>query len=138
MNPVLRNILALLLGLVVCLVVNGLLIAISGSVIPPPEGVDVNDVKSIAANIERFEMKHFVFPFLAHTLGSLVGAFVTARLCATHKMTLALVVGGFHLLGGIMAATMIPAPTWFIVLDLAGAYLPMAWLGGRLARRGAH
>jgi hypothetical protein len=28
---------------------------------------------------------------------------------------------------------MLPAPMWFNVVDLVGAYLPMAWLGGRLA-----
>jgi hypothetical protein len=30
---------------------------------------------------------------------------------------------------------MIPAPTWFIALDLLAAYLPMAWLGLLLADR---
>jgi hypothetical protein len=30
---------------------------------------------------------------------------------------------------------MIPAPMWFIALDLAVAYLPMAWVGVSLGRR---
>lgn len=30
---------------------------------------------------------------------------------------------------------MIPAPTWFIALDLVVAYIPMAWLGLTLANR---
>ncbi len=30
---------------------------------------------------------------------------------------------------------MIPAPMWFLVLDLAVAYLPMAWAGLWLGRR---
>jgi hypothetical protein len=46
---------------------------------------------------------------------------------------MALTVGGLHLVGGIAAAFMIPAPAWFIVVDLVVAYLPMAWLGGRIA-----
>ena len=29
---------------------------------------------------------------------------------------------------------MIPAPAWFIALDLIVAYIPMAWIGGRLGR----
>ncbi|MEO8068374.1 MAG: hypothetical protein ABI599_11830 [Flavobacteriales bacterium] len=137
MHPILRNLLALIAGLVVCLMVNGLLIRISGSVIPPPAGVDVNDMKSIAAHMDEFRPKHLLFPFLAHALGSLIGAFVAAVLAATRKMTWAWVVGSFHLLGGIMAAVLIPAPIWFIVLDLVVAYLPMAWLGGRFAKRRA-
>ena len=30
------------------------------------------------------------------------------------------------------ASFMIPAPTWFIALDLLAAYIPMAWLGIRM------
>lgn len=32
-----------------------------------------------------------------------------------------------------MNAFMLPSPTWFTILDLAGAYIPMAYLGGKLA-----
>lgn len=137
MHPILRNILSVIVGLIVCGAVNMVLIMISASVIPPPEGVDVNDAASIAAHIDLFQPRHFLFPFLAHAMGSLVGAFVAAKIAASYKMTFAFVVGGIHLLGGIMAATMIPAPLWFILLDLGVAYLPMAWLGGRFANRGA-
>lgn len=27
---------------------------------------------------------------------------------------------------------LIPAPTWFIALDIIGAYIPMACIGGKL------
>ena len=57
---------------------------------------------------------------------------VAALIAANHKLTFALVVGGLHLIGGILAAFMIPAPAWFVVLDLVVAYLPMAWVGGFL------
>ncbi|MEX1132482.1 MAG: hypothetical protein WEC15_04585 [Flavobacteriales bacterium] len=133
MNPTLRNVLAVLTGIIVCMMVNGVLIAVSASVIPPPEGVDPNDMESIKANADKFLPEHFLFPFLAHALGSLVGAFVAVLLSASRAMSLAVIVGGVHLLGGIAAAFMIPAPTWFVVADLALAYLPMAWIGGRLA-----
>lgn len=137
MSPLLRNILAVIIGAVVCMLVNGMLIKVSASAIPPPEGVNVNDMESIKAHIGEFQPKHFIFPFLAHALGSLFGGIVAALIAASRRMTLALVVGGVHLLGGIMAAFMIPAPTWFIALDLGVAYLPMAWIGGKLGGRGA-
>lgn len=76
-----------------------------------------------------------MFPFLAHALGTLVGALVTFRLATSRKTALAWVVGIVGLAGGIAAARTIPAPTWFVALDLLGAYLPMAWLGSMLARR---
>lgn len=34
-----------------------------------------------------------------------------------------------------MAAFMIPAPVWFILVDLILAYLPMAYFGGKLAAK---
>ena len=137
MSPIIRNILAVIAGLVVGGIVNFALVAVSAVVIPPPAGVDPTNMESLQASIHLFEAKHFVFPFLAHALGTLVGAAVAAFIAASHKMTLALIVGAFYLLGGIMAATMIPAPTWFIILDLVAAYIPMAWIGGKLGSGGS-
>ena len=77
--------------------------------------------------------KHFVMPFLAHALGTLVGAFVCALIAAGNKMRLALLIGAIFLVGGIMNVYMLPSPKWFAVLDIVVAYLPMAWLGGNMA-----
>ncbi len=137
MNPVLRNVLAVVAGLVLGSIVNMGLITVSGSVIPPPEGVDATDMESLKASMHLFEPRHFVFPFLAHALGTLAGALAAAALGASHKAKLALGVGAFFLLGGVINVFMLPAPGWFAALDLVGAYLPMAWLGGRLGGRGA-
>lgn len=133
MNPLIRNILAVIAGLIIGGVVNMTLINLSGRVIPPPAGVDVTNLESIKASVHLFEAKHFIFPFLAHALGSLAGAFTVALIAASHKMNFALGLGVFHLLGGIVASFLIPAPMWFIALDLFVAYIPMAWLGGKLA-----
>jgi hypothetical protein len=35
----------------------------------------------------------------------------------------------------VAASFMIPAPAWFIALDLLVAYLPMAWLATQLGAR---
>ena len=133
MNPILRNILAVIAGVFAGGAVNMGLILLGASLLPPPAGVDVNDVASINAHIGEYSIAQLLSPFLAHALGTLAGAFVAAKLAASRKMALAMVIGGVNLLGGIMAVQMIPsAPLWFDVLDLGFAYLPMAWLGGRL------
>jgi uncharacterized membrane protein YqgA involved in biofilm formation len=133
MNPVVRNILAVVAGAVIGGVVNMGLIQVSGSVIPPPAGADMTTAEGIKAALPMLEPKHFIFPFLAHALGCLAGAFVAAKIAATNKMRLAMMIGLLTLVGGISAAFMIPAPTWFIVMDLVLAYLPFAYLGGILA-----
>lgn len=131
----LKNILAVVLGFILGGSVNMGLIMVSGSIIPPPAGVDPTNMESLKASMHLFEAKHFIFPFLAHALGTLVGAFIAAKVASSHKMTFALVIGGFFMLGGITNAFLLPAPIWFIVLDIVVAYLPMAWLGGKLGAK---
>ncbi len=133
MNPVVKNILAVVAGLVVGSIVNMGIIMASGSIIPPPAGADLSTTEGVNAAMPLFEPKHFLMPFLAHALGTLVGAFVAAYIAASRKMTFAMVIGAFFLLGGTAAVLMLPAPMWFSALDLIVAYIPMAYLGGKLA-----
>lgn len=130
---ILRLILAIVLGLVAGSVVNMALVLAGGQLVAPPPGADMATAEGIRAALPLLEPRHFLFPFLAHALGTLVGAFVAAKLASTRKPVAALVVGLCFLAGGILAARMIPAPSWFIALDLLVAYLPFAWLGHRLA-----
>lgn len=134
MNPILKNIIGVLVGVIVFMLVNGFLIQISGSIIPYPEGYDPSDMDSVTATIHLLETKHFIMPFLAHALGTIIGALLTVKIVATRKMTFAMVIGFLGMLGGIAAVMMIPGPTWFAVVDLVLAYIPMAWLGWRLGR----
>jgi hypothetical protein len=131
---VLRNILAVVVGMIVGGGVNMAFVIASPLVIPPPAGVDVSDLQSLSASIHLFEPKHFVFPFLAHAVGTLVGALLAYLVAASHRPVFAYVIGVCFLAGGIAAARMIPAPAWFVVLDLAAAYVPMAFLGTLLGR----
>lgn len=128
MNPIIRNILAVIVGLVVGSVVNMSLIMVSGSIIPPPEGADVTTVEGLKASIHLFEPKHFVFPFLAHALGTFVGALLAALIASNRKLIFAMVISVFFLVGGIANVMMLPAPMWFNMLDIVGAYLPMGYV----------
>ncbi len=134
MNPKLKNILAIIAGIVGGGIVNMGIVSLSGSVIPPPEGVDPSSMESLKENMHLFGPQHFVMPFLAHALGTLAGALLAALIASTRKMTFALVIGFFFLAGGIMMVFMVPSPVWFAILDLAVAYIPMAWLGGKLGK----
>lgn len=135
MNPIVRNTLAVISGLVVGSAINMGIIMISSSIIPPPEGVDNTTMEGLKAGIHLFQPKHFLFPFVAHAIGTLAGALLTAVISANRKMLLALVVGVFFLAGGIANILMLPSPMWFTIVDLTGAYIPMAFLGGKLILR---
>ena len=132
MNPILKNILAIIAGAVIGSVVNMGIIMMSSSVIPPPEGADVTTVEGLKASMHLFEPKHFIMPFLAHALGTLVGAFVAAKIATNHKMRFAMAIGLLFLAGGITNIVMLPSPIWFTILDIGVAYIPMAYFAGKL------
>jgi len=94
-------------------------------------------MEGLRSTIHLFKPRHFIFPFLAHATGTLVGAWIASRLCATRPLTCAMVVGVLFLIGGATMAFSLPEALAFNVIDLAVAYLPMAWLGYRLSGRKA-
>jgi hypothetical protein len=132
MNSVSRNVLAVVVGLMAGTLVNMALVMIGPRVIPLPAGVDP---RNFGASIHLLEAKHLLFPWLAHALGTLAGALVAFLMAGSYRPIFAFVIGVLFLGGGIAACFMIPAPIWFMALDLLGAYLPMAWIATRLGRR---
>ena len=101
----------------------------------PIAGFDLNDMNSLASLMPTLDPMYFIFPFLAHALGTLVGALLAGRIATTHKMKFSMAIGGLFLVGGIMINFMLPGPTWFAVVDVLIAYIPMAWIGGKLAQK---
>lgn len=130
-----RNVLAVVAGVLVGGAVNMALVVVGPQFVPPPPGADMTTAEGLAAAMPLLGPRHFVFPFLAHALGTLAGALTAYLVAASWKPGIAHVVGASFLAGGIAAAFMIPAPAWFIALDLLAAYVPMAWLGTRIGER---
>jgi len=135
MNPIVKNIIAVIAGFILGSIINMSLITVSGSIIPAPNGADVTTLEGLTATIHLFEPKHFLFPFLAHALGTLAGAFITAFLAANNKLILAVVIGTIFLFGGISMIISLTAPMWFNITDVIFAYIPMAFLGYFLASK---
>ncbi len=130
MRPVIINILAVAAGIVIGSAVNMGIIMISGSIIPPPDGADVTTMEGLKASMHLFQPRHFILPFLAHTIGTFAGALLTAIIAQNHKMKFAMGIGVYFLVGGIANIIMLPSPLWFTIFDLVAAYIPMAYLAG--------
>ena len=124
-----RNVVGTVLGLIVGGNVNMALINISTDIIPGPAGADVKTMTGLQKSIHLFEPKHFLMPFLAHALGTLVAALLASLIGKSHRKRIALTTGVVFFVGGAMAVSMLPAPLWFNIADLTLAYIPMALLG---------
>lgn len=129
----LRNVIAAVAGALAGSMVNLAIIGVGPLLIPLPEGVDLSDPEKIKESILLLEPIHFLSPWLAHALGTLVGAFVAALISVNKDLVISMIVGALFLLGGIMMVWMVGGPLWFILSDLLGAYAPMAYLGWFLA-----
>ena len=128
MKTIFKNILALLAGGLIGMAVNMGLIISGNQLIPFEDGIN-------PMNATMWEIKYFIFPFLAHAIGTLSGAFIAARFSASYHMIFAICIGISFLLGGITMVFILPAPTWFVVVDLFLAYIPMSWLGWKISNK---
>ena len=128
MKTIIRNTLALFAGGLIGMVVNMGLIITGNQLIPFED--DMNPM-----NAMNWELKYFIFPFLAHAIGTLSGAYIAAKFSDRYHMIFAICIGLFFLLGGITMVFILPAPVWFIILDLVIAYIPMSWLGWKMSNK---
>jgi hypothetical protein len=126
MKKVFRNITAILAGVIIGMVVNMGLIVAGDRLIPLADGME-------PMNATMWELKYLLFPFLAHAIGTLAGAYIAARFSSNHHRLFALSIGAFFLLGGTYMVFVLPAPLWFISVDLILAYIPMGWVGWKLS-----
>lgn len=135
MNDTIKSVLAIIAGFLVGSVINGGIVAFGPVLIPPPPGVDMSTMESLAETIHLMGPINFLVPFLAHALGTLAGASIACAIETRRRKMVAIIMGCLFLMGGIAASVMIPAPLWFIVVDLLLAYIPMAWLGLEISDR---
>jgi hypothetical protein len=132
---IIRNILAVVVGAFLGGLVNMAIVMVGPMLIAPPAGADMTTVEGLTAAMPMLQPKHFIAPFLALAIGTLVGALIDYLISASYRNVLAYVVGVLFLIGCISACFLIPAPIWFMALDLIVAYIPMAWLGIMIGRK---
>jgi hypothetical protein len=135
MNATLRNILVTVSGAFTGAIVNMALVISGSGIIAPPPGVDLTTPEGLAAGMPLMQPQHFLFPFFAHAVGTLVGAWIVARFAASRHLQLAMIISALFFVGGLQMVMELPSPMWFNVTDLLLAYFPMGFLGYRLGKR---
>lgn len=130
-----KDTLLFIASLLIGMIINMGMIYAGVYLIPFPAGVNVSTREGLKAALPLLEFQHFVFPFLAHALGTLSGAYCVSRWTRTHQQRRAWIIGAIFFIGGLMNIIGMPSPLWFSVTDLVFAYFPMAWLGMKLSNR---
>jgi len=125
-----RNIIALVVGLALGMVVNLALVSLNMSLLHPmPAGSSMSDPVQFQAYLDTLPATAFLVAVLAHLGQAFVGGWVAARLCTTRPVVFAMIIGAISLAGGISMMATYKGPDWmFIELPL---YLVVAWLAGR-------
>ena len=127
LKVIIKNIGIFIVGITLGGIINMSLIITGGLVFPFYE--NFNPMNAI-----NWDFKYFIFPFLAHALGTLSGSFIASKLSNNKSNIIPLIIGIYFLAGGIYMMTILPAPTWFIILDLSLCYIPMAFLGWKISQ----
>lgn len=135
MKSIPRNILAVVLGLVIGSAVNMTILKSGGNIIPMPDSIDPTNMDALKNNAHLLQPKHYVFPLLAHAIGTLAGTLTTVMIADSRKKIFGYITASSFLLGGLIMCLIIPAPLWFKIADLLLAYIPMAWLAQVLGDR---
>lgn len=126
----LRNILAIIIGLFLGGVFNMMMITVSQVIYPYPEGVDPNNMEQVREHIEAngFPVGALLIVLIAHAGGSFVSGFLCGLISKSQWYIAAGAMGLFWTLGGVMMLFILPAPLWFGVVDVI-SYVPAALLG---------
>lgn len=134
MNSKLRNILAGIVGFIIGSVINMLIIHYGNTIIPVPKGVDNSSMENFKVTFHLLKPINFLIPFLAHALGTLIGAYIAVKICVSHHLKLAMIISVLFFIGGFIMVMSLPAPIWFNITDLVLAYFPMGYLGYLIAK----
>lgn len=130
---VLRNIGAVILGLIAGMIANMALGMLNLVFFPLPEGVSMWDTEALTAAIRDMPQTVWILPLVAHLAQAFVGGWVAARLGGSRPVVLAMIVGVVSLVGGVMNAVSLQSPAWtWIEMPL---YLVVAWYAGSLEAR---
>ena len=126
----LRNIGAVIAGMIVGMALNMAIIMANLIFFPMPEGLSMQDQEGFSAWAATLPDSAFILPMMAHLAQAFGGGWLAARLGASNPMVLAMIVGVLSLVGGIMNALSMEIPTW-MWLEMP-FYLVLAWAAGNI------
>ncbi len=109
----LRNIGAVIVGMIVGMIWNQVLVTLNSTVLfPMPEGTSMNDPEQAKAYIATLPVMGFLVVLAAHVGQGGIRGWIAARIGGSRPMLLAGIVGGLTVLGAIAVQLMLDGPVW--------------------------
>lgn len=130
MNPILKQIIAVIGGIVVGMIVIGLTEGLGHLIFPPPAGLDLSDMEQVASYMPDAPIISLLWVALAWVVGTFVGGAIATMIGKEFGRTPAYFVGGILSLSGILNLVKIPHPTWFWISILV--FIPAALIGRKV------
>lgn len=134
MSNSIKNVLAVLLAIFAAGIITFSIVVLGHSIIPTPDGIDTNDFESIKSNFHLFEVKHFLFPLIAHALGTLVASYLVSRFAKTYKLWFAIGIGILFMCASLSLSLRIGQFNWIGIVEIL-QYIPVSLLGYTIWQR---
>ena len=129
---ILKGLLVLFVALFIGGELNMFIVENGHYLIANPPGTDFTTTEGLKKSMHLMQPKHFVMPFLAHALGTLLSAIIVVKLMPPKAKLFSYLVGLMFFVGGVMMIFMVPSPLWFTIVDLVFAYFPMSFIAIKL------
>jgi hypothetical protein len=126
-----RSLLTVISGLIIGRFAIRLFEWIGHKVVPPPVDLKIENFDALRAYVASAPPKVFYLLLAAWAGGAFVGGFVAGLVAERRKELHAFVVGLIQTALAGWQLSMIPHPTWVVVIGLT-LFVPFAWLGGRI------
>jgi hypothetical protein len=131
LHPLLRIIIALLLGIFISFCVILLADSINVALYPSKHISPTFD--EMQKEINTLPWTAFLIVSIGYMLSSFFGAYIAARISPEkYKLVVAMTIGFFLLLGGIVYSIAFPNPLWLSITSCI-SFMVFAYAGGKLA-----
>lgn len=132
---IVRNIIGVIAGVLIGSYVNMYIVELGPQFFPLPSKVNITTEEGLKTGMAFMQPEHFIAPFLAHAVGTLIATFIAALIAVSRRKNITRVIALLYLAGGAYMVAILPSPMWFNLLDLIVAYVPMGMLGYLLATK---
>jgi len=127
-----RNIAAVLAGVVTAFVLILVVEKLGHLIYPPPADLDFSDPEAIRPYMATLPFVALLFPMIAWVVGTFAGSLLASKIGTANPLLFAGIVGGLVLAATIANLIMIPHPVWFSIVSLI-AIAASAWFAAKVA-----